>query len=219
MPLVESLLAALPHLHLWGPPPQPKPDKGPRVQFAVFIENGSKIRLFSACTQEIKYFAISHVWGQVEWRSVGCIDGEILTSARKAKFIDEKLYGLVGEVPFWMDTITVNQRDPSEVIATVQAIPDIFRDAEKTIAVREGDGMYNCCVLATEGFKDYGDMGRLLTKHVNEHHIQSVYDESYLKRLWTLQECLLSHTIEFVVATDGECMMWCRGLGSIADWG
>ncbi|RYP92625.1 hypothetical protein DL770_001267 [Monosporascus sp. CRB-9-2] len=112
------------------------------------------------------------------------------------------MYSLVGDVAFWMDTITVNQKDPAEVISTVQAIPAIFRDAEKTIAIREGDAIYNCCVEAVAGFPDLAEMRRMLLVHVSERHYESVFEESYLKRLWTLQEVLLSHTIQFVVSTD-----------------
>jgi hypothetical protein len=127
----------------------------------------------------------------------------ILTSESKARYIDEQLFDVVGQQPFWMDTITVNQRDQAEVIATVQAIPDIFRDAEKTIAIREGDGYYRCCVKAANGCKTHEEMQTKLVDHVEEHSYD-VLDESYLNRLWTLQECLLSHTIQFVTCGSGK---------------
>ncbi|RYP42232.1 hypothetical protein DL767_000396 [Monosporascus sp. MG133] len=184
-----------------GSLPGPSTDRGPRVQFARFIDNGEKIQLFSACTKDVAYYAISHVWGKTEWQHVRCLGREIDISPQKAKFLEERMYGLVGDVAFWMDTITVNQKDPAEVISTVQAIPAIFRDTEKTIAIREGDGIYNCCVEAVAGFPDYKEMLRMLIDHVSEHNSTSVFEESYLKRLWTLQEVLLSHTIQFVVST------------------
>jgi hypothetical protein len=63
---------------------------------------------------------------------------------------------LVGDTAFWMDTLTVNQRDSAEVIATVQALPSIFRNAIKTIAIREGDGLYSCCAKAVESLETHG---------------------------------------------------------------
>jgi hypothetical protein len=130
------------------------------------------------------------------------IPGEILAFERKAKFIEHHLADLVGETSFWMDTLTVNQRDQAEVITTVQTIPSIFRDTIKTIAVREGDGLYDCCTKATENFTRWEDFNDKLTSHMG-HHYTHMYDESYLQRLWTLQECLLSHTIQFVVNSAG----------------
>jgi hypothetical protein len=173
---------------------------GPLVKFARF-RNG-KLELFNSHTKELEYVAISHVWGKWEWQPVEGIEGDIKISNDKSKFIKDRLPALVGEYAFWMDTLTVNQRDQTEVIATVQAIPAIFRDAVKTIAVREGDGLYNCCSAVTDGFENYEGLSRKLLAHTEE-HFEHLHVESYLQRLWTLQECLLSHTIEFVVGTDG----------------
>ncbi|EME45985.1 hypothetical protein DOTSEDRAFT_70110 [Dothistroma septosporum NZE10] len=173
-------------------------DQGPFVQFAQFDKTGLKIRLIRANTKSIRFFAISHVWGDTAWRKVQCTDDDILTSASKAKFIDECLYHLVGETCFWMDTVTVNQRDQAEVISTVQAIPDIFKDAEKTIAITEGDGFETCCAEALHGFRAWNDFDRRLQPHFEGHHGISSKPDSYLRRLWTLQEVTLSHTIQFV---------------------
>lgn len=173
---------------------------GPLVQFARFV-NG-QIELFKERTDQLDYIAISHVWGDIDWRHVKGVLHEIKVSSKKAKFIEDKLPALVGDHAFWMDTITVNQRDQAEVIGTVQAIPTIFRDASRTIAVREGDGLYPCCVAATEGFTSWEDFGERLQKHSDEHYSHT-FDETYLSRLWTLQECQLSHTIQFVDTHEG----------------
>jgi hypothetical protein len=71
----------------------------------------------------------------------------------------------------------------------------------KTIAVREGDGFYKCCLKAVEGYSSWADFGNKLGRHAFEHK-DDVYRESYLQRLWTLQECFLSHTIQFVNSDD-----------------
>ncbi|KAH7061737.1 hypothetical protein BKA63DRAFT_528087 [Paraphoma chrysanthemicola] len=171
----------------------------PVVQFARYVDN--QVELFKERTDQLQYVAISHVWGEIDWRHVKGIPHEIKVSEKKAKFIEERLPALVGDGAFWMDTITVNQRDQAEVIDTVQSIPAIFRDATRTIAVREGDGFYPCCQAATEGFTDWEDFGQKLQKHSGDHY-EHAFDETYLSRLWTLQECQLSHTIQFVRTDD-----------------
>jgi hypothetical protein len=184
--------------------PVPESDRGPPVQFAQFKNGGLKIELFTASTKDTSFFAISHVWGKAEWRTVSCVGWEILASTQKARFVEERLYGLVAEVPFWMDIITINQRDKAEAISTVQAIPAIFRDAEKTIAIREGDGLYRCCAETAKNFTEYEETNAGLVVHAVGDPSHDIFKESYLARLWTLQECLLSHTIDFIVVTDGE---------------
>ncbi|KAF2271150.1 hypothetical protein CC78DRAFT_573527 [Lojkania enalia] len=173
---------------------------GPLVQFARF-DNG-KLRLFSAHTHELRYFAISHVWGDIGWRKIPGIDGEFLVSAQKVDFIVNQLPDLVGDTPFWMDTLTVDQRNQAEVIATVQNIPAIFRDAGKTIAVRENDGFYACCADAIRDARSIEEFRNQMFEHC-EIHKDHVQEETYLKRLWTLQEILLSDTVQFVAIRGG----------------
>jgi hypothetical protein len=124
----------------------------------------------------------------------------VKASQEKADFIANDFPGLVGDGAFWMNTLTVDQRDDAEVSAIVDAIPRIFRMA-KTIAVREYDGLYDCCMEAVERFDDHGDFTQRLHAHAST-HCEYVCAESYLQRLWTLQECLLSHTIKFVVGQN-----------------
>ncbi|KAK7408172.1 hypothetical protein QQX98_009638 [Neonectria punicea] len=172
-------------------------ERGPEATFAKF-DNGN-FRLFKAHTKELKYFAISHVWGNASWRVIDGIGGETLISEEKAKFVKNNLPALVGDTAFWLDTLTVDQKNQVEVVATVQIIPNIFRDAVRTIAIRESDGFYDCCEEALRGFRDWADFHDRLMAH-NEKHFSHLREESFLRRLWTLQECLLSHTIQFAVA-------------------
>ncbi len=166
------------------------------VKFARFV-NG-RLELFTAMTDKEDYVAFSHVWGDWEWRRVPGIPYEVKVWQEKADFIANDLPELVGDGAFWMDTLTVDQRDEKEVLAIVDSIPAIFKMAKRTIAVREPDGLYDCCVKAVEGFKDFTDFGTRLIEH-HDKHGDDVWVESYLQRLWTLQECLLSKNIQFVV--------------------
>lgn len=172
------------------------PVQAPLIKFARYI-NGTLV-LFDARTDSLDYVAFSHVWGPTEWRHVRGIPSEVKCSKEKADFIENDLPGMVGDGAFWMDTLTVNQRDQVEILAVVDAIPTIFRMAKKTIAIRECDGLYSCCMSAVDGFQDHGDFLRKLVSHARDHS-NHVCSEVFLQRLWTLQECLLSHTIEFVV--------------------
>ena len=92
--------------------------KGPWVQFARFV-NG-KLQLFHAHTKQEKFIAVSHVWGDKAWRFVPIAGREVLISEQKADFVQNELPDLVGDVPFWMDTLTVDQHNQAEVISTVQ---------------------------------------------------------------------------------------------------
>ena len=182
---------------------EPEPEKGPKVQFARFVSG--ELVLFSAYTSELEYIAVSHVFIETEWHSIPGIKNEVLASPQKAVFIEKELPALVGDLPFWMDILTVNQRIQAEVISVVGAIPWIFRDAVQTLAVREEDGIYSCCEKVLEGMEGWGSLFSALKAHHID-HLDDVCDESYLQRLWTFQECLLSHCIRFVVCRRGKCL-------------
>jgi hypothetical protein len=77
----------------------------------------------------------------------------------------------------------VNQKDKAEVIAIVQSIPAIFRDADKTIAVCEYDGIYDCCATAIKTFSNANDLLKVLYAHTEKVHESHLYEESYLQRL------------------------------------
>jgi len=115
----------------------------PFVQLGRFI-NGH-LELFRTQIGVVEYIAVSHVWGQAKWLRIDGIEREVYASQQKAEFIRSQLPVLVGSTPFWMDTLTVNQKDKAEVISVVQTIPAIFRHAGKTLAVREDDCFYECC--------------------------------------------------------------------------
>lgn len=176
----------------------------PIARLARFVNgsDGGQVELFEAQIDKLEYIAISHVWGAAEWLRVPGIEEEIRLSPRKAKWIETDLPDLVGNAPFWMDVVCIDQRDQGAVIGVAQDIPAIFRNAAKTIAVREGDGLYECCARLVTAEDTWEEVQQKLTKH-GEDHFGQVYAESYLQRLWTLQECILSHTIEFVSCRTG----------------
>jgi hypothetical protein len=113
-----------------------------------------------------------------------------------------ELPNLVGETPFWMDVLSINQKDQGAVIGVTQDIPGIFRNAAKTLAVKDGDGLYQCCAKLVKAEDTWDTIRQKLIDHGGE-HFGEVYAESYLQRLWTLEGCMLSHTIEFVTCKTG----------------
>lgn len=131
---------------------------------------------------------------------------EVLVSFRKSKFLTDSLSQLVGDSYFGMDILCVNQRDREERIGVVQHIPDICRGAQKTIVIREGDGLKQCCAKAAGDFRDWHDEGpETLHKHFEKSGGEHSYgvSESWLQRLWPLQEVLMSDTIQFTT-----CIEW-----------
>lgn len=191
------------------------PAGSPVVQFARFVPGG--VCLFKARTADVEFIAISHSWGKTRWIHVPILGREILASKEKAAFINKGLAKLVGSKAFWMDTITVDQRDADEVIATVQCIPAIFRDAEKTIALREREGLIDCCAGALEDFSDIHDLRQRTREHAKTHFGRE-YAEAYLERLWTFQECVLSHTIQFVLYGPCQFLIVLAKYLSLVNW-
>jgi Heterokaryon incompatibility protein (HET) len=172
------------------------------VQLGRFLDG--RLELFSAQMRRVEYIAVSHVWGEAEWLHIASIGREVYASPQKAEFIRSQLPTLVGSTPFWMDTLTVNQKDQAEVLSIVQIIPTIFRHATKTLAIREDDGFYDCCAHGIDASDSWQTIGQKIKEHAHDEHMSNVYRESFLLRLWTLQECLLSHTIQFVKCGKGE---------------
>ena len=83
-----------------------------------------------------------------------------------------------------------------------QHIPTIFRRAHKTIIVRNGQGLRDCCTKAIGTIKSDDDIEgavRTITAHVLEHRVNNGgrIKEGVFDRLWVLQEVILSRFIQF----------------------
>lgn len=154
------------------------------------------------------FVAISHVWGLTEWQNVpGLGVGELLISKQKAGFLTGKLQALVGDAYFWMDILCVDQLDVQARIAIVKHIPAIYRSAQKTIVIRDGDGFHRCCIEAVNDFKSWRLDGKdKLAAHLHEDYKAHPNGclESWLDRLWPLQEVLLSDRLQFTCCEDWE---------------
>lgn len=147
------------------------------------------------------YIAVSHVWGPATWQNVPALGiGEIIVSPHKAKFLTDKLQALVGDSDFWMDILCVDQLDAKARLSIVKSIPAIYRSAQATIVIRDGDGLHSCCADAVGSFETWsGDGLQKLADHVvyNTTSHGSGFSESWLGRLWPLQEVLLSDRLQF----------------------
>ena len=169
-----------------------------------YFESG---RLLSAdiFPMAFQYLAISHVWGQPKWQHIPGIQGQVLASDSKAKFIAQRLPGLVGADYFWMDILCVDQKDKGARVAVTQYIPRIFRHAQRTIFVKDDVGIQMCCAGAMDFSSTVGegDLGELLTIHRDRFHRGQYINERMLTRLWILEETILSNTIQFA---NGRCI-------------
>ena len=155
---------------------------------------------------EADYVAVSHVWGRADWQILPGVDGDVLASKEKATFITEQLPSIVGKGYFWMDILCIDQRNADARIAVTQHIPVIFRSAQKTIVVRDGAGLQECCAKAMGDYDTWKDgyCPALMIHHSSTHRGCNAVSEGVLTRLWVLQEVILSDNIQFVRCRDSK---------------
>jgi hypothetical protein len=155
-----------------------------------------------------RYIAISHVWGKARWQNV--LEEEVLVSDEKARFLKDRLYSVVGDSWFWMDVLCIDQHDKDSRVAITQHIPEIFKNAQKTIVVRNSQGFRDCCARAVGLVRKATDVDKVYEVWVE--HLQSAHlgtpggriDEQIFARLWPHQELALSHCVQFVRCDDLE---------------
>jgi len=182
--------------------PQPTTAEEKAFLQVTMCRYGELGRLMKAIVpiDDVEYIAVSHVWGDdAEWRHFTDVDGDVLASKEKLKFLEDRLASVVGRKWFWMDILCVDQRDDDARISVTQHIPTIFRRAQRTVVIRGAAGLRDCCVKAYEllpGGEVY-DYVTVRTHH-NKTHDGLRFDESVLTRLWPLQEIILSDCIQFV---------------------
>ena len=157
------------------------------------------------------YIAVSHVWAEPEWVTIPGIPERVLASCQKAQFIHRKLPTLVGTSLFWMDILAMDQTNDEARVRVVKHIPAIYSNAQRTIVVREHGGFRECCSNILELFRNEASWDELEKEGASEAHPLVVIlehirichpgglHESWLSRLWPLQETNLSTTLEFVV--------------------
>jgi hypothetical protein len=161
-------------------------------------DNG-ELRLEARDLQHTQYVAISHIWGKAEYCDLPSFPlRKVQASSYKVDFLLRQLPGLVGDGWFWMDIICVDQQDADARIAVVDHIPELFRKAEKTIVIKDGDGLKACCGNAIGTLQESHDWDQKLIDHLHQNHIGELIPDSWLERLWPLQEAILSNTLQFV---------------------
>jgi hypothetical protein len=190
-----------------APPNRAAQPEDSAITFARFV--AGRLERFQASINNLEYLAISHVWGDpalLESREIPGIEGKVLCTPEKAEYIRHELPKKVGTKPFWMDILTVDQTNKSAVTAITKSIPSLFRNASCTIVLRERDGFYDCCRETVEGFENYESFLRKMVSHHRAHE-GHVRVESYLQRLWTLEECLLSRRVQFTVGPNSKYIL------------
>ena len=184
-------------------------EKIPRFCVLMCRYNTGRLQKAEVTVADTDYLAISHVWGDVQWRHIPGIDEEVLVSKCKAKFMAERLASIVGTDWFWMDVLCVDQRNKDARTAITEHIPTIYRHARRTILISESTGFRNCCTKAL-GISpeqlpvDYFDEGCQYRKRLVEHykrvHNNDVFLDGITSRLWPYQEIILSDSIQCVRA-------------------
>jgi hypothetical protein len=152
----------------------------------------------------IKYIAISHIWANATWHSsIANIGWEVKASSQKAAFLAEQFPQLVGSDYFWMDVLCIDQRSAEAKTNIIRHIPFIYRNAQRTIVVRENGGLESCCADAVAGCSWVGDNAaaseQRLADHVIEAHDLVEMVEVWFTRLWPLQEMILSDNLQFTI--------------------
>jgi len=153
---------------------------------------------------ETEYWAVSHIWCEASWCNIPGISQPVLASPQKARFIEQVLPEIVGDVLFWMDILSVDQADEESRRAVVANIPEIYSNANVTLIIREAGGFGGCCdrlLLSVDpargSYSVSSQVGIVeVTEHVLECH-RSGLREDWLDHLWPLQELHLSRTILF----------------------
>ncbi|OBT74405.1 hypothetical protein VF21_06833 [Pseudogymnoascus sp. 05NY08] len=181
--------------------------------------DGKQLSLHEVTLESSSYIAISHVWARASRTKIPGIAEKVLVSPQKVRFIQDRLPALVGHSLFWMDVLVVDQFSKDARLAVVEHIPAVYMNATKTIVVREDGGFSPCCeslmgliddekrnvtrVRGANGQLEEYDIASDAAKHLKSHHQHGLY-ESWLHRLWPLQETNLSRTIQFTVGENAK---------------
>ena len=192
------------------------------VKICRFSDTGGlRLRFETIDIKNTAYFAISHVWGpveQVDFRALPGVDtsglqyanhpeldGKAKVSLHKARFLSSQLPSLIKDAPFWMDVLCIDQADDNAILGVCDRIPDIYSNASKLIAIRDGEGLRDCCVENLGDISCWQEKGlsNLVEHSRDAHFLEATFDERYLQRLWPLQELLLCNTVQFT-----SCQSW-----------
>ena len=176
----------------------------PNITLCRFMDDGS-LESFESDLDDSRYIAISHVWSRAQWTKIPGIPFEVLVSPHKARYIMKRLPALVRNLPFWMDVLCVDQKSKAARIAVVNSIPEIYRQASHTLSIKDGDGIRDCCLRSISTFSDWSRHGSTeLLNHIAKKHFADGLTETYLDRVWPLEEAFLSDVIQFDMCEENQ---------------
>jgi hypothetical protein len=192
------------------------PNRMVPITLCRFDLNG-KLTLSLEDIDKTPFVAVSHVWGDAEWKHVPDLGRNIPVSPQKFEFISKDLPDLVKGYHFWMDILAVDQSSDEARVGVVGQIPQIYRKAKFTIVIREEGGICSDCFDAMEElyvsedgsdppeetayFRAAMNNFTALDEHMRGSHSQGI-QELWMERNWPLQELLLSNTVEFAVCKE-----------------
>jgi Heterokaryon incompatibility protein (HET) len=175
----------------------------PDVRVTMCRYRNGKLEGKLRSTRDTQYIAISHSWGNAMWQDLPGLEGPVWVSKTRAKFILNRLPLIVGDQYFWMDILCVDQHDERADFDVPKRISIIFRDAQRTVIIRDGAGFQKCCVQAAGNIDSWfneaeNTVRTRLSDHCRIAHKLDCLSEGVLSRLWVFQEVMLSDNIQFV---------------------
>ncbi|KXS10834.1 hypothetical protein M427DRAFT_148228 [Gonapodya prolifera JEL478] len=175
----------------------------------VVVESGKTV--CETCQNRTGYTTISHVWGHTSPFKTFLVSWKVPLRTRE-KLLQLLHYGLEQKSLTWVDVVCINQDDHPDKCAQVSHMGNIFRHC-------------NHCVVHVENVSNHRQLFGLAKKHamtrygspkdsaiaqLSREHALSItqavsrtMSDQWFKRVWTLQECLLPPSIQFVGA-DGQ---------------
>lgn len=167
------------------------------------------------------FVALSYTWGETTNPKSISINGhrfEVLAALYRFLYLLPELKGFSAETWWWIDSICINQKDEKEKSEQMAIMGKIYEKASKTVAWlgEEGDcggavdSLYrlrNELDKATrkDGSTDRGKM-RVLRhekRGIEWEAIERLLSRPWWRRVWTLQEFLISNDVSFFCGKRG----------------
>ena len=170
------------------------------------------------------YLALSYVWGDCKQEGVsqGCKLTELPQTIEDAITMVKKL----GKRYLWVDSLCINQDDEKAKAGQIEIMSNIYRGAWATIVALSGTS-------ANDGLPRIGSQKEMcpqMSCTINGKRLvgtmmnlsQSIWDETWGTRAWTLQEALLSRRCLYMskqqIFFECNSMGCCESLDDSGSW-
>ncbi|KAH8589922.1 heterokaryon incompatibility protein-domain-containing protein, partial [Bisporella sp. PMI_857] len=149
-----------------------------------------------------KYTALSYVWGDPQLSSKITVDGRTMLITASLASALRHLRDSTRKRIIWADAICINQRDTLERNQQVSQMNSVYFLAHHTIiylgdSTPATDQILNdlrsrSLILATQRFSKPSAVRDELDKEMERAALESIFSRPWFKRVWVLQELVLS---------------------------